>query len=268
MVKLPVLSKDTERKLLLQWRTRLEAHLLTGEHFHWRKAERERRRRVDAQLPSKYRSRPGPPEEDDTGIFTSVQLAEERFKDIEAEYRRQWRLSGTRYEGYVGWLDRIKGRVLKEVAAIWIDRAQSHTKWYRDVCGPEIDAKLMALVKEGQGWARAEELKWLQADRPSKRFETRRTVQGDSTAKIGASPRADDRAKQRLRPTITSPIAARRLEEYIQLRGIALTVFASQVGTTDRTLRTFRKTGTVRRDIFDAIANGMGTTREALTKPE
>ena len=73
---------------------------------------------------------------------------------------------------------------------------------------------------------------------------------------------------KRLKATVTSPIAARRMEAYMVSKGIGQTEFAVQVGTTDRTLRTFRQKGKVRRDIFDAIAKAMGTTREALLKPE
>ena len=74
------------------------------------------------------------------------------------------------------------------------------------------------------------------------------------------------RAK-RLRSTITSPVAARRLEGFLERSNIGPTEFASRVPTTDRTLRAFRQTGKVRRDIFDAIARAMGTSKESLLKP-
>ena len=70
----------------------------------------------------------------------------------------------------------------------------------------------------------------------------------------------------RMRATITSKIAARRMEAYLEAKNIGLTEFAIQAQTTDRTLRSFRKTGKVRRDIFDNIAKAMGTTRDALLK--
>jgi hypothetical protein len=73
---------------------------------------------------------------------------------------------------------------------------------------------------------------------------------------------------RRLAATIVSPNSARQMEAYMESRGIGQTEFAVEVGTTDRTLRTFRQTGKVRRDIFNAIAKAMGTTREALLKPE
>jgi hypothetical protein len=72
---------------------------------------------------------------------------------------------------------------------------------------------------------------------------------------------------KRLKSTVTSEIAARRMEVHMTSNGIGQTEFAGTVGTTDRTLRAFRKTGKVRRDIFDAIAKAMGTTREALMNP-
>jgi hypothetical protein len=75
-------------------------------------------------------------------------------------------------------------------------------------------------------------------------------------------------ADRRLRSTVHSPIAARRMETYLKSKAIGQTDFAATVGTTDRTLRSFRKTGKVRRDIFDSIATHMGTTKEALLRPE
>jgi|GEM_PF-3680406 hypothetical protein len=73
--------------------------------------------------------------------------------------------------------------------------------------------------------------------------------------------------KQRLPATITSPIAARRMEAFLEAKGIWQTEFATQVGTTDRTLRSFRSSGKVKREIFDSIAAQMGLTREQLMKP-
>jgi len=73
---------------------------------------------------------------------------------------------------------------------------------------------------------------------------------------------------KRLEASITSPIAVRRMEDYLKSKGMGLTEFAGKSCTTDRTLRKFRQTGKVRRGIFDAIAKAMGTTREALLKPE
>jgi hypothetical protein len=68
----------------------------------------------------------------------------------------------------------------------------------------------------------------------------------------------------RLPSVIHSPSAARKIEAYLKIHGIGLTDFAGAANTTDRTLRSFRKTGKVRRDIFESIAKAMGTTKEEL----
>lgn len=82
------------------------------------------------------------------------------------------------------------------------------------------------------------------------------------------APKVNGGGAKRLPATIESPMAARRMEAYMESKGIHQSEFGVQLGTTERTLRKFRQTGKVRRDIFDAIAKAMGTTREALLKPE
>lgn len=80
----------------------------------------------------------------------------------------------------------------------------------------------------------------------------------------GAHPQQKPKQNERLKSTVTSPSAARQMEAYLESKAIGLTDFASRVGTTDRTLRAFRRNGKVRRDIFEAIAKQMGITKEAL----
>jgi hypothetical protein len=70
--------------------------------------------------------------------------------------------------------------------------------------------------------------------------------------------------KKRFSGTITSPPAARKLEAFIESKGIGFTEFAIRANTTDRTIREFRKTGKVRRDIFHNIAKVMGLKPEDL----
>jgi hypothetical protein len=72
--------------------------------------------------------------------------------------------------------------------------------------------------------------------------------------------------KPRLSSTVTSIAAVRKLNEFLAMKGIGLTEFAGHAQTTDRTLRSFRKTGKVRRNIFDNIAKAMGTTKDDLLK--
>jgi hypothetical protein len=90
---------------------------------------------------------------------------------------------------------------------------------------------------------------------------------GATEPDAGESPRTNGAAKKRLRATVSSAVAARKMEAYMESHG-GQTAFATKVGTTDRTLRSFRQTGRVRRDIFDAIAGAMNTTPDELLKPE
>jgi hypothetical protein len=71
----------------------------------------------------------------------------------------------------------------------------------------------------------------------------------------------------RLSATVMSPTAARKMEAFLA-KGIGQTELAIQAGTTDRTLRNFRRTGKIRRDLLDGIAKAMGTTRNELLKPD
>lgn len=73
---------------------------------------------------------------------------------------------------------------------------------------------------------------------------------------------------RRLKGIVESLSAARRMEEYLESKGIGQTEFAIRVGITDRTLRKFRRTGKVRRDIFEGIAKAMGMTKEEFLKHE
>lgn len=95
-----------------------------------------------------------------------------------------------------------------------------------------------------------------------------RTTYADLNPPKGPTLKSEESLNQRqfsrLPSTITSPSAARKLEAFIQRTGIGLTEFATQIGTTDRTLRSFRKTGKIRRSIFDGIAKAMGATKESL----
>jgi DNA-binding Xre family transcriptional regulator len=54
------------------------------------------------------------------------------------------------------------------------------------------------------------------------------------------------------------------LEKHLSDKGIGLNKFAVAVGTNEKTLYRFRKSGKVHRDIFEAIAREMGITKEDL----
>lgn len=70
----------------------------------------------------------------------------------------------------------------------------------------------------------------------------------------------------RFRDSIESRSAARKMEAYISKRGMGMTVFANQAGTTDRTLRKFRKTGRLKKSIFADVAETMGETVDSLLR--
>jgi hypothetical protein len=73
---------------------------------------------------------------------------------------------------------------------------------------------------------------------------------------------------KRLSASITSRVAANRMEAYIQSKQISQTEFATAADTTERTIRAFRRTGKVRRDIFGGIARAMGIGKDDLLRPE
>lgn len=73
---------------------------------------------------------------------------------------------------------------------------------------------------------------------------------------------------KRLPRTVTNMAAARRLEAHLQRSGISATAFASSIQVTDRTLRTFRRTGKIDKGTLARIATEMNITREELLKPD
>ena len=72
--------------------------------------------------------------------------------------------------------------------------------------------------------------------------------------------------RKRLTSTITSHKAVKKLEAYLAEKNMALDEFAKKAQTTGRSLRRFRKTGKIRRSIFDSIAAAMGRTRDELLR--
>lgn len=71
---------------------------------------------------------------------------------------------------------------------------------------------------------------------------------------------------RRLDGSVSSRTAAARLDKYLREKAIGQTDFAIRAQTSDRTIRSFRKTGRVRRSIFAAIAKAMDMTPEELLK--
>jgi lambda repressor-like predicted transcriptional regulator len=80
----------------------------------------------------------------------------------------------------------------------------------------------------------------------------------DVWAPIPAEP------KRRFPSQVKSESAARKVEDYMNKRGLNQTEFSSKAGMTDRTLRNFLRTGVARRSTLDGIASAMGVTKESL----
>jgi hypothetical protein len=71
--------------------------------------------------------------------------------------------------------------------------------------------------------------------------------------------------KPRRMPTsVHSPSAAAKMTKFMDSKGLGQTEFAIQANTTDKTIRKFRQTGTIKRSILADIAKAMGTTKEDL----
>jgi hypothetical protein len=84
----------------------------------------------------------------------------------------------------------------------------------------------------------------------------------EASAARGAQPRPP-----RLSSQITSPSAARKMEAFMESNALNQTEFAIQANTSDKTIRKFRQTGTVKRSILTGIASAMGITKEELLRP-
>jgi hypothetical protein len=79
---------------------------------------------------------------------------------------------------------------------------------------------------------------------------------------------AESNKQKRAASTITSFAAAKKMQAYIDANGLGQTAFATIADTTDRTIRSFRATGKVRKDVFSGIAKAMGLTVAQLLEPE
>jgi plasmid maintenance system antidote protein VapI len=60
--------------------------------------------------------------------------------------------------------------------------------------------------------------------------------------------------------SITSPSAARKLEQFVSSNGMTYTDFAAKVQADERTIRRFRKRGTIDKTVIARIADALGTS--------
>lgn len=70
----------------------------------------------------------------------------------------------------------------------------------------------------------------------------------------------------RMPSTVHSPVAVRRIEEFMAKKGLSPTEFAELAKTTYKTIRKILKTAIISRSMLDDIAKPLGITREELLK--
>lgn len=148
------------------------------------------------------------------------------------------------------WLEnlasRLETRVLRQVRDLERGSFQRNLSYHQLSNEEMLEAVQEGLAASIEKWCPVESLNHSRALSPS----------------VIATPR--NSPATRLSGTVTSLTAARKLEAHLAKNCLGMTEFANLVPTTDRTLRSFRKTGKVRRDIFEGIAKAMGTTKERL----
>jgi hypothetical protein len=290
MAAIPALSDPTKRKLAILWDTVRDKQKLTEEDVTGYDLGRQWLSGVVAKPPHGMKLAGlniGHTVEGRKaaagwlGGNPSVSAAQAWFRGIESEYWSLWctATDGMDYKAYRAWLDSIKRDIVVELESIWMGRSAVTDRWFENTCRPALQDALSTLIRGRISQAQTVAMERL--DRKARTEAWARAVNGNSPKAIETTRNTNALAKEgsqsrinatngnakRLSATITSPVAARRMETYMESHG-GQTKFAVKAGTTDRTLRSFRRTGKVRQDIFDNIARAMETTREDLLEPE
>jgi len=78
----------------------------------------------------------------------------------------------------------------------------------------------------------------------------------------GETAHAFTAPKRRIPRSIHSESAAKKLEDYLNAKGLSQTQFAIQINVNQKTLYRFRRTGNVGKSVAQDIAQAMGTTLE------
>jgi hypothetical protein len=84
-----------------------------------------------------------------------------------------------------------------------------------------------------------------------------------SSAALGTNP-----PRQRMSRSLGTPEAVQAVTQYLERTQMTDTEFGNQFQTTDKTVRTFRRSGKVRRSTFVAMAKSMGLTSDQLLRGE
>ncbi len=86
----------------------------------------------------------------------------------------------------------------------------------------------------------------------------------ESSGRRAVTAAPSEAAKHRFSGQIKSETAARKLKAFMEKRGLGQTEFAIKANTSDKTIRKFLRTGSIKRSILTEIATAMGTTKEEL----
>jgi len=89
-----------------------------------------------------------------------------------------------------------------------------------------------------------------------------------AAALAGSTPLRPATTRKRLPQSIGTPEAVNAAIAYMGSKGLTETQFGNQFQSTDRTVRSFRKSGKMRRSTFEAMAKSMGLTIEQLLRGE
>ncbi|MBX9601413.1 MAG: hypothetical protein K2X35_10420 [Bryobacteraceae bacterium] len=93
-------------------------------------------------------------------------------------------------------------------------------------------------------------------------------IAAGATVLLGASSSRSGSTAKRLPRSIGTPEAVAAAIKYMESKGLTETQFGNQFQSTDRTVRSFRKSGKMRRSTFEAMAKSMGLTIEELLRGE
>lgn len=213
-------------------------------------------------------SEPVPPQTPERLLRYLISYAMELFK-IEADSYHELVNAGS----YPAWIGALEERMLRRVLGT-VEKIESADPNFT-IGFHGLDHHRMENELRGTLWQVANTYRWnasrsdasadaVLAMRDAGVWWTETLPLGEQQEPNPKPPQRD--ARVRLRSTVESPSAARKMEAYLAAKGIGLTDFASSAGTTDRTLRSFRKTGRVSRSILAGIAKAMGITKEELLK--
>jgi len=239
---------------------KIDADLHEIDKFHWSQ--------ITAMRVNSYHSldEPVPPQRPAHLLHETEWYAERLFK-VEADYYDQFR-NNARYGEWLSSLaDRVKLRVMKSLDNL----ESSGTNPLQSLFG--ISGQLILGYHGLTTLGVEEELRTMLVELRGQ-YERGTTSQPASPKIKSSSPFTAARPQQpqpvkvekplRMPATVHSSSAAEKMVKFMDSKGFGQTEFAIQANTTDKTIRKFRQTGTIKRSILADIAKAMGTTKEDL----